>query len=255
MKRAMFLLILSKLSLTFGFRFLSQPITAHSRLCYGNELFMNRKIGSTGNEPNDQSTVNPTTTGGENGQKYIFLQRWYDISEETRSEIKTSLATFAIALMVRILMVEPRYIPSLSMFPTFDIGDQLLVDKVSHYRKPYQKRDVVVFNPTEIYKDMTGNNEALIKRIVATAGDTVEVKNNRLFVNGIVQDETYVNDYPDYTLPPTEVPAGMLLVLGDNRNHSFDSHVWGFLPEKNVIGRAFVKYWPPWRAGIVEGSS
>lgn len=187
-------------------------------------------------------------------QRNPILKRWYRLTEETRGEIRTSIVTFGIALLVRLLVVEPRFIPSLSMFPTFDIGDQLLVDKVTHIRKPYQRRDVVVFNPTAVYKEMTGNNEALIKRVVAIAGDTVEVKNNRLFVNGIVQEETYVNDYPEYALPLTKVPAGMLLVLGDNRNHSFDSHVWGFLPEKNVIGRAFVKYWPPWRAGIVEGS-
>lgn len=141
------------------------------------------------------------------------------------------------------------------MYPTFDVGDQLFVNKVSRMNSKYQKRDVVVFKPTQAYIEATGNTEALIKRVVATAGDTVEVRNNRLYVNGIEQEESYVNDYPDYTLAPTIVPPGMLLVLGDNRNHSFDSHMWGFLPEKNVIGRAVLKYWPPWRAGTVEGSS
>jgi signal peptidase I len=141
------------------------------------------------------------------------------------------------------------------MYPTFDIGDQLFVNKVSRINSKYQKRDMVVFKPTQPYIEATSNTEALIKRIVATEGDTFEVRNNRLYVNGIEQEESYVNDYPDYTLAPTTVPAGMLLVLGDNRNHSFDSHMWGFLPEKNVIGRAVLKYWPPWRAGTVEGSS
>lgn len=156
---------------------------------------------------------------------------------------------------MRILVVEPRFIPTLSMFPTFNIGDHFFVDKVTHLRKPYQKRDVIVFNPTDIYKEMTGSKVTLVKRIVATAGDVVEVKNKRLFVNGIEQQENYVNDYPDYTLPPTQVPTGMLMVLGDNRSNSFDSHDWGFLPVKNVIGRAYVKYWSPWRAGVVEGSN
>ena len=101
----------------------------------------------------------------------------------------------------------------------------------------------------------TGNEEALIKRIVALGGDTVEVKGNRLFVNGILQDEPYTNEFPDYSLPPILVPIGQALVLGDNRNHSFDSHMWGLLPEKNIIGRAIFKYWPPMRVGFVEGSN
>ena len=101
---------------------------------------------------------------------------------------------------------------------------------------------------------MTGNREALIKRVVAIAGDIVEVKNNKVYINGKEQIESFTNENPDYVLDPLKVPPGMLLVLGDNRNHSFDSHVWGFLPEKNVIGRAVLKYWPPWRVGFVEGS-
>lgn len=65
------------------------------------------------------------------------------------------------------------------MFPTFDIGDQLLVDKVAKFTRGFQRRDVVVFNPADTYVEMTGNTEALIKRIVAVAGDTVEVKDNK----------------------------------------------------------------------------
>ena len=135
---------------------------------------------------------------------------------------------------------------------------------------------MVVFNPPEAYTDLTGNTEALIKRIVAVAGDTIEVKGNRVYVNGVAQEEAYTNEMPDYALEPGTVPTGCVLVLGnalhrlhrspstsslppsistgDNRNHSFDSHVWGFLPEKNIIGRAVLKYWPPSRFGNVEGS-
>lgn len=81
----------------------------------------------------------------------------------------------------------------------------------------------------------------------------MEIKNQQLYVNGELQIEPYINEKPDYVLEPMLVPKGMLLVLGDNRNHSFDSHIWGFLPDDNVIGRAIFKYWPPWRIGGVEG--
>jgi len=117
--------------------------------------------------------------------------------------------------------------------------------------RPYARRDVVVFSPPQTYIDLTGNTEALIKRVVAVAGDTVEVKSQNLYVNGVLQDEPYINEKPDYVLEPLRIPPGMVLVLGDNRNRSFDSHIWGYLPEENIIGRAVFKYWPPWRVGGV----
>lgn len=193
------------------------------------------------------------SSNSEQGGNPLF-RKWSDLSNEARDDIVTTAASFLFALLVRLVLIEPRFIPSLSMFPTFDIGDQLLVDKISHITRGYKRRDVVVFNPPLTYIELTGNTEALIKRVVAVQGDTVEVKQGHVFINGVQQEEKYTNEDPDYILEPMTVPQGMLLVLGDNRNHSYDGHVWGFLPEENVIGRAVFKYWPPWRLGNVEGS-
>jgi signal peptidase I len=210
-------------------------------------------FSSLGEQPGDNDTSSTGKNAKSDAVENFMAAKWKSLPTENKEDIKTISISFLFALLVRFFIVEPRFIPSLSMFPTFDIGDQLLVEKVTHFSRNYQKRDVVVFNPSQTYVDLTGNTEALIKRIVAVEGDTVQVKGHRLYVNGVLQEEPYTNEFPDYELDPTQVPAGMLLVLGDNRNHSFDSHIWGFLPEKNVIGRAVVRYWPPWRVGLIEG--
>jgi type IV secretory pathway protease TraF len=82
-----------------------------------------------------------------------------------------------------------------------------------------------------------------------TQGDRVEIMGGKLFVNGEPQDEPFTAENAEYEFGPVVVPKGDVLVLGDNRNHSLDGHIWGFLPAENVIGRAVFVYWPPWRVG------
>ena len=170
------------------------------------------------------------------------------------------VVSLSVALLLRFLVIEPRYIPSLSMYPTFDVGDQLAVEKVSKLFRPQQRKDVVVFNPPQAFKDITQGtaggermkDEALIKRVIAVEGDVVEMRKGVLLVNGEAQSDTFTYEPAFYDWGPGEVPAGCLMVLGDNRNHSLDSHVWGFLPRENVIGRAVFKYWPIFRIGPIE---
>lgn len=80
-------------------------------------------------------------------------------------------------------------------------------------------------------------------------GDIVKVSEGKLYINGEEQEEPFTAEAARYEFGPVTVPDGTVLVLGDNRNLSLDGHVWGFLPEKNIIGRAVYIYWPPWRAG------
>lgn len=182
---------------------------------------------------------------------------------ENRKDTTLFAVSFIVSLAIRTFIVEPRYIPSLSMYPTFLVGDQLAVEKVTKTYKNYERGDVVVFNPTVGYQEYVSQdpyitdkskiNEALIKRIIAKEGDVVEVKDGLLFINGAAQDEKYIAEGPAYVWGPNRVPDGMYMVLGDNRNHSLDSHIWGFLPKENIIGKAICKYWPPWRLGLIEG--
>ena len=121
----------------------------------------------------------------------------------------------------------------------------------------FARRDVVVFDPPPLFWDLTQrkpDGEAVIKRVVGVAGDTVAVKDGRLYLNGQLQDEPSTHELAEYPLDPLTVPAGTVFVLGDNRNHSFDSHYWGFLPIKNILGTATLRYWPPNKVGPVIGS-
>ncbi len=183
------------------------------------------------------------------------LRRWIR-SDEGREDVKTYFVSLFIALLLRFTIIEPRFIPSLSMYPTFDVGDQLAVEKVTKRIKPLYRNEVVVFNPPQTFKDIVEQygdkkkgREALIKRIVAIEGDKVEVRQGKLYVNDVMQDEPFTAEDAEYQFGPVVVPKDNVLVLGDNRNHSLDGHIWGFLPTKNVIGRAVFVYWPPWRMG------
>ena len=186
---------------------------------------------------------------------FASIKSWF-YSKEGKEDVKTYFISLFIALLLRFTIIEPRFIPSLSMYPTFDVGDQLAVEKVTKRIKPFYRNEVVVFQPPKAFRDIVDQygdkkkgREALIKRIVAVEGDRVEVKRGRLFINNKQQDEPWVAEDAQYDFGPAVVPPGNVLVLGDNRNHSLDGHIWGFLPKENVIGRAVFVYWPPWRLG------
>ncbi|BAU15749.1 leader peptidase I (plasmid) [Leptolyngbya sp. NIES-3755] len=147
-----------------------------------------------------------------------------------------------LALGIRTFVAEARYIPSGSMEPTLQINDRLIVDKLSYDFSPPQRGDIVVFNPTPALKQQNFK-DAFIKRVVGLPGETVEIRNGRVYVNGAILDETYVAT-PSKPWNPVLVPPDSYLVLGDNRNNSFDSRYWGFVPRSSIIGRAVFRFYP-----------
>jgi len=162
-----------------------------------------------------------------------------------------------LALLLRWAVVEPRWIPSGSMLPTLQLQDRILVEKLTpRFGSGVRTGSIVVFHPPARLQEAGYDpRTALIKRVVAVAGDQVEVRDGKLWRNGTPAEPDWAREPMDYALEPFVVPAGEVLVLGDNRNASLDSHLWGPLPETDLIGTAIWRYWPPARFGPVGFSS
>lgn len=181
---------------------------------------------------------------------------------KTRENVESLIVALVLALAIRTWVVEPRFIPSESMVPTLLVGDRLLIEKVSRYFHPPDYGDVIVFDPPPA-SDVKPP-DVLIKRVIGKAGDHLAVRDGKVYRNGLPLTEPYERNPPLYRMPDpgdpiarfstgsdVVVPPDSLFVMGDNRNNSADSHIWGFLPVRNVVGRAFVRFWPPNRLGGV----
>jgi signal peptidase I len=165
--------------------------------------------------------------------------------------VKTLVTAGVLALGIRHFVAEARYIPSSSMEPTLEIDDRLIIEKISYLFRTPTRGDVVVFSPTEKLKEQNFK-EAFIKRVIGLPGEKIEVKGGKVYVNGTPLREQYIEEAPNYQYGPVVVPEDQYLVLGDNRNNSYDSHYWGFVPRDNLIGRAMVRFWPVNRLGSLD---
>jgi len=156
-----------------------------------------------------------------------------------------------LAIVIRQFVAEARYIPSGAMQPTLQVNDRLIINKLAYRFHGPARGDIVVFQPPESLHQ----NDAFIKRLMGLPGDIVEVKNGQLYINGEPQTEPYIAAKPDYQYGPVTVPPDSYLVLGDNRNNSYDSHnsYWGFVPRQNIIGKATQRFYPFDRAGSLIG--
>jgi signal peptidase I len=129
--------------------------------------------------------------------------------------------------------------------PTLAINDRLVIEKISYRFHPPHPGDIIVFEPPAVLQKLGYRaDQAFIKRIIATSGQTVQVTQGQVLVDAQPLTEPYIAEPPAYEMPAVTVPPGQLFVMGDNRNNSNDSHVWGFLPQSHVIGRTWVRFWP-----------
>lgn len=158
-----------------------------------------------------------------------------------REVVETIVIALLIALVIRHFVVEVFVVDGKSMEPTLFTGERLLVNKFVYRLRNPRPGDIIVFRyPKNPERDF-------IKRVVAVEGDTVEIAEGVVYVNGNELDEPYVEYRDTSGIEPQVVPEGAVWVLGDNRNNSEDSRYFGEVPLENIKGRAFFRFWPPGR--------
>ena len=175
------------------------------------------------------------------------------MSRSTRSAVEwvaVIVGALLVALVVKTFLVQAFYIPSESMVPTLQVQDRVLVNKLSYEFGEIERGDIVVFDrPGGPGRDGIAE---LIKRVIALEGQTVEGRNDRVYVDGEPLDEDYL---PSGTItadfPREVVPEDHVWVMGDNRGASDDSRRFKAIPEDDIVGRAFVTIWPLSELGLL----
>lgn len=164
-----------------------------------------------------------------------------------------------LALFIRTFVVQAFKIPSGSMLPTLQIGDHLLVNKFIYgIRMPFTGKIIVpIKNPkygdVVVFRFPKDRSVDYIKRVIGTPGDTIEIKDKKVFINGKPVENSHAHvsssvvldakSGPRDNFGPVLVPDDHLFVMGDNRDNSYDSRFWGFVDQRDVLGKAFILYW------------
>ena len=183
-----------------------------------------------------------------------------DSNNHDRSRAAKSLVEFVVILIVAFALVfgfvkpvvaDSFYVDSGSMEPTLRgcegcTNDRVLVNKLAYDLSDVERGDIVLF-------ESPVDGVVLIKRVVGLPGDTLEIRDGTLYLNGAPQEEPYLNPDARYPPPfgPVTVPAEHFFAMGDNRTGSTDSRVYGPVPGENLIGEAEVRFWPPGRLGAL----
>jgi len=163
--------------------------------------------------------------------------------------LRDILITLALAVAIFFLLhltLQSFVVVEHCMEPNLHEGERLLVNKVVYNFHDPERGDVIILDPP------FETDEVYIKRIIGLPGDTVEVKDGAVYINGTKLDEPYIKEPPHYTYGPEEIPEGEYFVLGDNRNNANDSHKWGTVPGENIIGKVWLVFWPFSEWGVVE---
>lgn len=172
--------------------------------------------------------------------------------------VETLVIGLSLFLVVYLFFMQPHQVNGQSMMPNFIDGEYLLTDKISYRLGDPQRGDVIVFHAPPAANCPTGTGCDFIKRVLGLPGETVEVRDNAVYINGAPLKEDYIPG--DYETLPGAFTSGRTITLepgeyfvsGDNRPHSSDSRAWGPIRRGDIVGKAFFRYWPADMVGAVE---
>lgn len=172
--------------------------------------------------------------------------------------IETIVIAMSIFLVVYLFLMQPHQVSGLSMFPNFHDKEYILTDKVSYKFGEPKRGDVVVFRAPPAANCPKGTGCDFIKRVIALPGETIEIRNQKFYINNQELPEPYIppenalapNAYLKEGIPVT-LQDDQYIVIGDNRPHSSDSRVWGPIGKENIVGKGFFRYWPVDRVGLL----
>ena len=162
--------------------------------------------------------------------------------------LRDTLITITLTILIFFLLqatVQVSIVRGSSMEPELWDGQRIVVNKTAFLLNPPQRGDIIIFRPPQNMR-----NIPFIKRVIGLPGDVVEVKKGVVYIDGSPLDEPYIKEPPSYNLAKEEVDRGTYFVLGDNRNNTSDSHIWGTVPSLNIIGKAWISIWPPDNWGL-----
>jgi signal peptidase I len=193
---------------------------------------------------NPQPELSQSQTFDTSDTQPLSLSRAFGGRSLLREIVETALLTLIVFLVLNTLTGRFQVRGS-SMQRTLDDGQYLVVSKLAYWLRPPKRGDIIVFHPPN------GLSDDYIKRIVGLPGEQIRVRRGEVVVDGVALREPYVVNPGAYS-GSWKLGSDEYFVLGDNRGNSSDSHTWGTLPRENIIGKAWLSYWPPEAWGLVD---
>jgi signal peptidase I len=164
--------------------------------------------------------------------------------------VREVLITLGLALVIFFIFqttIQSSIVDGNSMLPGLENGQRLIVVKAAYRFGDPQRGDIIIIHPP------VAPERQWVKRVIGLPGDTILVKNAKVFVNGVPLNEPYINAPPEYIYGPVTVPANNYFVMGDNRNNSSDSHTGWTVSRENIVGEVWLRIWPFSEWGVVHG--